>query len=67
MPESENKMLNKETAKQIIDSLPDDVSMDDIMYALYVNIKFNHGEKEIREDTGITHKDAKKKMVKWLK
>jgi hypothetical protein len=60
-------MLNKETAKQVIDSLPNDVSMDDIIHALYVNIKFTHGEKEIRDGKGISHEDAKKKMEKWLK
>ena len=60
-------MLNKETAKQVIDSLPNDVSMDDIIHALYVNVKFSHGEKEIREGKGITQEDAKKKLEKWLK
>ncbi|MFO8165348.1 MAG: hypothetical protein ACQEQO_08815 [Thermodesulfobacteriota bacterium] len=60
-------MLNKDTAKKVIDSLPNDVSMDDIIHALYVNVKFSHGEKEIREGEGISQKDAKKKLEKWLK
>lgn len=60
-------MLNKDTAKQVIDSLPNDVSMDDIIHALYVNIKFQHGEKEIREGKGRSQVEAKKKLEKWLK
>ena len=60
-------MLNKETAKRVIDSLPDDASMDEIVHALYVNITFSHGEKEIREGKGISQADAKKKLEKWLK
>jgi len=56
-------MLNKDTAKQVIDSLPNDVSMDDIIHALYVNIKFSHGEKEIREGKGISQVVAKKKLA----
>ncbi|HOO51826.1 MAG TPA: hypothetical protein PLK94_11115 [Alphaproteobacteria bacterium] len=60
-------MLNKDTAKQVIDSLPNDVSMDDIIHALYVNVKFSHGEKEIREGKGISQENAKKKLEKWLK
>ena len=60
-------MLNKETAKRVIDSLPNDVSMDDIIHAFYVNIKFSHGEKEIREGKGISQADAKRKLEKWLK
>ena len=60
-------MLNKDTAKQVIDSLPNDVSMDNIIHALYVNIKFSHGEKELREGKGRSQVEAKKKLEKWLK
>jgi hypothetical protein len=60
-------MAHKETAKQVIDSLPNDVSMDEIIHALYVNIKFSHGEQEIREGKGISQVEAKKKLEKWLK
>ncbi len=56
-------MANKETAKQVIDSLPNDASMDEIIHALYVNIKFSHGEQEIREGKGISQVDARKKLV----
>lgn len=60
-------MPSKETAKQVIDSLPDDASMDDIIHALYVNIKFIHGEKQIREGKGVSQTVAKKRLEKWLK
>jgi hypothetical protein len=60
-------MLTKETAKQVIDSLPNDVTMDGIIHALYVNVKFSRGEKEIREGKGMTHEKAKKRLEKWLK
>ncbi|HQI01112.1 MAG TPA: hypothetical protein PLA18_07560 [Deltaproteobacteria bacterium] len=52
-------MLNKETAKRVIDSLPDDVSMDGIIHALYVNLQFSRGEKEIREGRCIEEKGKK--------
>ncbi|OHB66216.1 MAG: hypothetical protein A2Y76_15460 [Planctomycetes bacterium RBG_13_60_9] len=55
-------MLTKETAKQVIDSLPNDVTMDDIIHALYINVKFSRGEKEIREGKGITHEEARKRL-----
>ena len=60
-------MTVKESAKQVIDGLPDGASMDDIIHALYVNIKFAHGKQEIRDGKGISHEDAKKKLEKWLK
>lgn len=60
-------MLTKETAKQVIDQLPDNVTMDDIIHALYVNVKFSHGEEEIRAGKGVTHEEAKKRLEAWLK
>jgi predicted transcriptional regulator len=60
-------MLAKEAAKQVIDSLPDDATMDDIIHALYINVKFSRGESEIRAGRGITHEEAKERLRKWLK
>jgi hypothetical protein len=60
-------MRAKATAKQVIDSLPDDATMDEIIHALYVNVKFARGEKEIREGKGITHEEAKKRLGRWLR
>jgi hypothetical protein len=60
-------MLTKEAAKQVIDSLPNDATMDDIIHALYINVKFARGEKEIREGKGVPHEKAKKRLEKWLK
>lgn len=54
-------------AKEVIDSLPDEVSMDDIIHALYVRAKFEHGERQIREGRGLTHEAAKKRLQKWVR
>jgi hypothetical protein len=60
-------MVIKEVAKHVIDTLPEEATMDDIMHALYVNTKFNHGEQEIRNGKGVTHDKAKIRLNKWLK
>lgn len=60
-------MRTKETARQVIDSLPNDATMDDIIHALYVNLKFARGEQEIRDGKGVTHEEAKRKMERWLR
>ena len=57
----------KDIAKQVIDSLPDEATMDDIMNALYVKTKFEHGEGEIREGKGIPQNEAKQRLQKWVK
>ena len=59
-------MAVKDNAKQVIDALPDEVSIDDIIHALYVKAKFDRGEQEIREGKGISHKEAKQRLQKWV-
>lgn len=60
-------MVTKEVAKRIIDTLPDKATMDDIIHALYINLKFEHGEREIKEGKGLTQDEAKQRLQKWLK
>lgn len=56
----------KDIALQVIQSLPDEASMDDIIHALYIQAKFAKGEQEIRDGQGIYQTEAKKRMQKWL-
>lgn len=59
-------MAVKDVAKHIIDALPDEASMDDIIHALYVKAKFERGEQEIREGRGVPHEEAKQRLQRWL-
>jgi predicted transcriptional regulator len=60
-------MVAKQAAKHVIDAMPDDASMDDIIHALYVRAKFEHGERQIREGRGVPHKKVKERLGKWLR
>ncbi len=60
-------MAVKDIAKHVIDTLPDEITMDDIIHALYIHAKFDHGEREIREGKGIPHEEAKQRLQKWVK
>ena len=60
-------MTVKDMAKNVVDTLPQKATMDDIIHALYVHTKFQHGEQEIRQKKGIPHKDARKRLYKWVK
>ena len=60
-------MVQKDVAKKVIDLLPNDATMDDIMHALYVRAKFDRGEQGIRDGKGIRHKEAKRRLAKWVK
>jgi hypothetical protein len=58
-------MNAKAAAQHVIDSLPKNVSMDDVIHALYVATKFDRGEREIRDGKGISDDEAKSRMKKW--
>ena len=60
-------MAIKDIAKQVIDALPDEASMDDIIDALYIHAKFDHGEREVRQGDGVAHEEAKKRLQRWVR
>ncbi len=57
----------KERANSVIDNLPEDSTMDDIMHVLYIQTKLERAENSVREGKGISHEEAKKILQKWLK
>lgn len=56
----------KETVRQILDELPDDASLEDIRYRMYVRQKVEQGLKDLEEGRVISHDEVKRRMRKWL-
>lgn len=56
----------KESIIEMIKSLPDDVSMEDIIEAIYVRQKIEKGLKDSEEGNLYTHEEAKELLKKWL-
>jgi hypothetical protein len=57
----------KEKVKKLIDNLPDNTTIDDIIHALYIQAKLERAEKSIKDGNGIPHDEAKKRLQKWLR
>jgi predicted transcriptional regulator len=57
----------KDEVKQMIDKLPEDCSIEDIQYTLYVRSKIQKGLKDIHQGNVISHDEVKARMDKWLK
>jgi len=57
----------KDQVKRMVDSLPDDVTVDDIIAELYFKLQVDAGLKELDEGKGISHDRVKDRMAKWLK
>lgn len=51
----------KDTARQLIDQLPDTATYNDIMYELYVKQKIEQGMQDSRDGKITPHEDAKKR------
>ncbi len=56
----------KQQAIKLIATLPDGVSIDDIMAELYFKLQVDAGLKELDEGKGIPHKEVEERMSKWL-
>jgi predicted transcriptional regulator len=57
----------KDDVKQMIDKLPEDCSIEDIQYTLYVRSKIQKGLKDIDQGNFISHDEVKERMDKWFK
>ena len=56
----------KQQVIHMIESLPDEVTVDDIMAELYFRLQVDAGLKELDEGKGIPHEEIEKRMSKWL-
>jgi predicted transcriptional regulator len=54
-------------AKSVIEAMPDDASMDDIMRALYIRAKIERAERSIEEGRGVPQAEVKQRLQKWLR
>lgn len=57
----------KENIIEMIKALPNDVSMEDIIEAIYIRQKIQKGLKDSEEGRLFTHEEAKERLAKWLK
>ena len=50
----------------MIQSLPEDITIDDIMSELYFKLQVDAGLRDLDEGSGISHEEVEKRMSKWL-
>ena len=56
----------KETVRDLLNSLPDDCSLQDVQYHLYVVEKIRSGITRAEEAGTLSQKDVERKLEKWL-
>jgi predicted transcriptional regulator len=58
---------NKQAALKIIEQMPDDVSLEDIMHELYFRQRVDRGLKESEEGKLIPHDEVMREIAEWLR
>jgi hypothetical protein len=56
----------KEEVNSLLDRLPEDASLEDIQYHLYVIEKVRHGVEAAQTTQTYTQEQAEEKLGKWL-
>jgi hypothetical protein len=56
----------KQAALNMIEQLPTDASLEDIMYELYFRQRVDRGLQEFDAGETVSHKEIKQSLVKWL-
>ena len=60
-------MLTKDKIKKSIDSLPDNLTVDQVIDRIILLDKIEQGLKDVEEGNVYTNEQAKAKLNKWLK
>lgn len=56
----------KETVRDLLNSLPDDCSLQDVQYHLYVVEKIRSGIARAEQTGALSQKDVERKLEKWI-
>jgi hypothetical protein len=56
----------KSEARSMIEALPEDASLEDIQYHLYVLEKVRRGIERADAEGAVSHEDARARLGRWL-
>lgn len=57
----------KQAVLELVQKLPDDVSLEGIISELLLRKKVDEGRKQIREGDTVSHEQVRNEMQRWLK
>ena len=63
MEEKDMQATIKRNAIELINSLPDSTTWDDIMYEIYVKQKIDKGLDDVKNNRTTSHEDVKKMFI----
>ena len=57
----------KQEVRELLETLPDDSTFEDIQYHLYVRQKVEHGIQDINDGKTYSQDEVEKRMERWVK
>jgi len=56
----------KEQVIELVRSMPDDVTVDDVIEELYFKLQVDQGLAELDRGEGLPHEEVERRLSKWL-
>lgn len=56
----------KQQVQDILEKLPEDASLEDIQYHIYVRQKIEQGLADVAADRVVSHEEVQRRLAKWL-
>jgi predicted transcriptional regulator len=56
----------KQQVQEILENLPEDASLEDIQYHIYVRQKIEQGLADVAAGRVISHEEVQRRLTKWL-
>jgi len=60
-------MTTKEAIQKLVDRLPEDATIEDLQYQLYVLQKIKAGEEDLTSGRTVPHAEILKDLAQWVK
>ena len=54
--------MQKETIRQVVEAMPDDIDLDELLNRLYVLDQIEEGERSLTEEEGVPHAQDKESI-----
>ena len=62
----EKMASTKEIVRKLLDNLPDDCTLDEVQYHLWVRQRIEEGRQEIRDGKYFTQEEMEKDLSEWI-
>ncbi len=56
----------KDSVIDFVKNLPDDLTVEEIAYKLYLDERINKAQKQMKDGNYLTHEEARERLKKWL-